>query len=312
MNVLLLFSSGGSAASAETLGFNLRTGTPNDSVCRFKPEVSYGQTETRYCSVVQRILDEDYAAGRLDPYYDSTVVGWSVITGPRSSNTGKISLALRTGKLGGPIYQGPEVMLPDVSPGTRVHFNENLPIEEGSQIALRIGITTRGNAEEAGAPLAFSAPGVGITETSLGGSGEPWGLNGGGMSEANDHQALLLETQVVSTEDTSAPVAKRRFAARQDLARGARLQVRSSEGGAARATAKLRIAGLKRTFSVASKGKKVRPKIWTSLHLPLRGRVLMAVKAAEAEGREVTLKGRVRVVDGAGNSTGLLFRVKGR
>jgi hypothetical protein len=308
---LLIFGGGVPVASAETMGFNLSTGTPNDSVCRFKPELSSpGQTETRYCSVVQSILDEDYAApGRLEPFYNSTVVGWSVVVGPRSSNTGRIGLALRTGKRGGPVYQGAEVLLPDVSPGTRVHFNENLPIEEGAQIALRIGITTRGNAEEASAPLAFSAPGLGRTETFLGAGGEPWG---GDQVETTDHQALLLEAEIVSTEDTTAPMARRRFAPRQDLGRGVLIQVRSNERGGARATGKLKIAGLKQSFGVKSKRVKLRPNTWTSLRIPLRGGAARAVKAAEAEGRGVTLKGRVSVADGAGNSTPLQFQVKGR
>lgn len=302
---------GASSARAETIGSNL-TSAPNASVCKFKPEVSSpGATETRYCSVVQSVLDEDYAApGGLKPFNNSTVVGWSVVAGSRSSNTGRIVLALRTGKPGGPIYNGAEVVLPaDASPGTPVHFNENLPIEEGAQIALRIGVTTLGNAEEAGAPLAFSAPGIGITETFLGGTSEPWG---GSQVETTENQALLLQAEIVSTKDTTAPVAKRRFAARQDLSRGALIKVRSNESGGARATAKLTIAGLKQSFSVSSKRIKVRPNIWTSLRIPLRGKAARAVKAAESEGRGVTLKGKVRVLDGAGNSRPLQFRVKGR
>lgn len=299
-----------SPATAATMGSNL-AGSPNDSVCEFKPKVSSpGETETRYCSVVQWVLDEDYEApDRLEAPFNGTVVGWSVVAGPRSSNTGRIALALRTGKPGGPVYQGAEVLLPDVSPGSPVHFDENLPIEEGAQIALRIGITTRGNGEEASAPLAFSTPGVGKTEEFLGGAGEPWG---GDQVEFVEHQALLLQAEIVSTEDTTAPIAKRRFAARQELGRGPLLQVRSNEAGGARATAKLRIAGLKQSFSVASKRIRVRPNTWTSLRVPLRGKAASAVKAAEAEGRGVTLKGKVRVFDGAGNSRSLQFRVTSR
>lgn len=310
--ILAISLLGVSPAEADTIGSNLAS-APNDSVCKFKPKVfSPGETETRYCSVTQWVLDEDYAApGRLEAPFNGTVVGWSVVAGPRSSNTGRIGLALRTGKRGAPVYQGAEVLLPDVGPGSRVHFNENLPIEEGAQIALRIGITTLGNAEEAGAPLAFSAPGVGKTETFLGDTGEPW-PPGGGLVETTEHQALLLQAEIVSTEDTTAPLARRRFAARQDLGRGALMQVRSNEAGVARATAKLMIAGLKQSFSVTSKRVRVRPNIWTALRLPLRGTAARIVKAAEAEGRAVTLKGRVRVVDGAGNSKALLFRVKGR
>ena len=305
---VLLFST--SPAMAATIGSNF-AGAPNDSVCKFKPKASVpGETETRYCSVVQWILDEDYAApDRLEAPFNGTVVGWSVVAGQRSSNTGRIALALRTGKRGGPVYQGAEVLLPEVSPGSPVHFAENLPIEEGGQIALRIGITTRGNAEEAGAPLAFAAPGIATTETFLGGTSEPWG---GDQVETIEHQALLLQAEIVSTEDTTAPIAKRRFAARQELGRGALIQVRSNEAGGARATAKLRIAGLKQSFSLTSKRIRVRPNTWTSLRVPLRGKAAHAVKAAEAEGRGVTLKGKVRVFDGAGNSKPLLFRVRGR
>lgn len=303
---------GVSGAKADTIGSNLAF-PPNDSVCKFKPESSSpGQTETRYCSVTQWVLDEDYAApGRLEAFFDGTVVGWSVVVGARSSNTGRISLALRTGKRGGPIYQGAEVLLPDVSPGSRVHFDENLPIEEGAQVALRIGITTRGNAEEAGAPLAFSSPGVGKTETFLGGAGEPW-PPGGGLVETTEDQALLLQADIVSTEDTTAPIARRRFAGSQDLGRGAVIQVRSNEAGGARASAKLRIAGHRQSFSLMSKRRKLQPNTWTSLRLSLRGGAARAVEAAEAEGRAVTLKGRVGVADRAGNSKTLLFRVKGR
>jgi|SRR6476646_3184788 len=302
-----------SPAMAATIGSDLAA-APNDSVCNFKPNVSSpGETETRYCSVTQYILDDDYAApDRLEAPFNGTVVGWSVVTGPRTSNTGSIGLALRTHKPEGPVYQGAEVLLPaDAAPGSRVHFAENLPIEEGGQIALRIGITTRGNAEEAGAPLAFAAPGIATTETFLGGTGEPW-PPAGGLVETTEHQALLLAAEIVSTEDTISPIARRRFAARQDLARGALIQVRSNEGGGARATAKLRIAGRKQAFRVVSKRIQVRPNRWTSLRVPLRGKAARAVKTAEAEERGVTLNGKVRVVDGAGNSTPLLFRVSGR
>lgn len=310
--VLAVSLLGASPTKADTIGSNLAS-SPNDSVCEFRPEISSpGEVETRYCSVTQWILDEDYAApGRLEAFFNGTVVGWSVVVGARSSNTGRITLALRTGKRGAPIYQGAEVLLPDVSPGSRVHFDENLPIEEGAQVILRIGITTRGNAEEAGAPLAFNVPGVGKTETFLGGAGEPW-PPGGGLVETTENQALLLQAEIESTEDTTAPIARRRFAGRQDLGRGAVIQVRSNEAGGVRATARLKIAGRKQSFSVTSKRIRVRPNTWTSLRLPLRKAVARAVKAAEAEGRLVTLKGKVHVADGAGNSRALLFRVKGR
>lgn len=318
--VLLIVGAAVSNAAAETMGVNLSGATANDSVCKFKPEGSSpGATETRYCSVAQWLLDEDYAApGRLEAPFDGTVVGWSVVAGPRSSNTGDIRLALRTGGRGGPtykkgpIYRGPEVLLPaDAALGSRIYFDENLPIEEGAQIALRIGITTRGNAGEVGAPLAFAAPGIATTETFLGGTGEPW-PPGGGLLETTPHQALLLEAEIVSNEDTTTPTAQRRFAARQVLRRGVVIQVRSSEAGRARATAKLRIVGLKQSFTATSKRIRVQPKHWTALRLRLKGKAGRAVRAAEAEGRGLMLKGQVRVFDGAGNSELLRFHVLGR
>ena len=316
---LQTLSAGVPIAAAETMGVNLSSATANDSVCNFKPEgSSAGAPEIRYCSVAQWLLDEDYAApGRLEAPFNGTVIGWSVVAGPRSSNTGDIRLALRTGGREGPtykkgpVYQGPEVLLPaDAAPGSRIHFNENLPIEAGAQIALRIGITTRGNAEAAGAPLAFAAPGIATTETFLGGAGEPW-PPGGGLLDTTEHQALLLETEIVSTEDTTAPIVQRRFAAHQVLRRGAVVQVRSSEAGQARATAKLRISGLAQSFTAMSKRIRVQPHNWTALGLRLQRKARRAVKSAEAEGRGVTLKGQVRVFDGAGNSDPLRFHVQG-
>lgn len=312
--VLLGIALGGGVppAAAETMGFNLSTGTSNDAVCRFKPNPAPpGVTETRYCSVVQTILDEDYEApGRLEAPFNGTVVGWSVVAGPRSSNTGKIGLALRTGKRGGPVYQGADVLLPEASPGSRVHFSENLPIEEGAQIALRIGITTRGNAEEAGAPLAFATPGIARTETFLRNDTEPWGP--GDLVETTEHQGLLLEAEIVSTDDTTAPIARRRFSARQDLGRGATVQVRSSERGAARAKATLRIAGLARSFHLLSKRINLPANTWKPLRLRLGGPARRAVATADAEGRGIALKGIVRVLDVAGNQRSLRFQVKGR
>lgn len=302
------------AQPSEVIGANLNAGTPNSSVCGFKPEPSSpGETETRYCSVVQELLDEDYAApGGIAAPFNGTVVGWSVVAGPRSSNTGRIALALSSGKRGGPIYHGAEVLLPaDAAPGSRIHFSENLPIEEEGQIALRIGITTRGNAEEASAPLAFAAPGYATTWTFLSGNGEPW-PPGGGLGETTDHQALLLEAEIVSTEDISAPIARRRLVPRQDLSRGPLVQVRSYEPGAARATAKLKIAGLPGSFHLKSKRINLRANNWTSLRLPLRGRVGRAVGAAEDDGRAMSLKGSIRVVDLAGNSRSLQFQMRGR
>lgn len=309
IGLLALGGGGVPPAAAETMGFNLGTGTPNDAVCKFQPEPELpAVTETRYCSVVQTLLDEDYEApGRLVAPFNGTVIGWSVVAGPRSSNTGKITLALRTGKLGGQVYQGAEVLLPEASVGGRVHFGENLPIEEGAQIALRIGITTRGNAEEASAPLAFATPAIARTETFLG--SEPWG---GGLVETTEHQGLLLEAEIVSTDDTTAPKARRRFAARQALGRGAELQVRSSERGAARATARLKIAGLARSFLVRSKRINLSANTWKSLRLPLGGQAKRAVATAEAEGRGIALKGSVRMLDVAGNERSLRFQVKGR
>lgn len=306
---MLIFVGWAPAAAAETMGFNLSTGTPNDSVCKFKPEpAAPGVTETRYCSVVQTMLDEDYEApGRLEAPFNGTVVGWSVVAGTRSSNTGEIGLALRTGKPGGPQFQGAEVLLPETTPGHRIHFGENLPIEEGAQIALRIGITTRGNAEEAGAPLAFAAPHLARTETFF--STEPWSS---GLVETTEHQGLLLEAEIVSTEDTTAPLARRRFAARQELDLGAVLQVRSNEVGSAQSTANIRIAGVKQQFTVRSPRIKVYPKRWTAIRLRVGGRARRVVKAAEAQGRRITLTGSVRVSDAAGNQKSIPFRVKGR
>lgn len=50
---------------------------------------------------------------------------------------------------------------------------------------------------------------------------------------------------------------------------------------------------------------------WMSLRIPLRGSAARAVREAEAEARGVTLKGKVRAVDGAGNSRALPFSGKG-
>lgn len=307
---LLVLGGGAPLAAAETMGFNLSAGTPNDAVCKFKPEPApLGVTETRYCSVVQTLLDEDYEApGRLEAPFNGTVVGWSVVAGSWSSNTGKIGLALRTGKRGGPVYQGAEVLLPEASPGSRIHFTENLPIEEGAQVALRIGITTRGNAEEASAPLAFATPAIARTETFLRNGTEPWA---GDLVETTDHQAVLLEAEIVSTDDTKAPFARRRFRARQHLGRGATVEVRSNERGAARATAKLTITGFARSFRLQSKRINLPANTWGSLRLPLGDQAMRAVKDAEAEGRAIVLKGNVRVVDVAGNMRSLRFQVRG-
>lgn len=307
--LILTLGAGAQQAPAETLGSNLSS-SPNASICEFKPEVWF--PETRYCSVTQWLLDEDHAApGGVAAPFDGNVVGWSVMTGARSANTGDITLALRTGKRGGPIYTGPEVLLPPVSPGTRLHFAESLPIEEGAQVALRIGITTRGTEEEVGAPLIFNSPKVGSIETFLGGTGEPWPA-GGGLVEPDRDQVLLLQVEIVSTEDVAAPIVRRRFAPRQRLVQGAVFRVRSSEPGSARAIAKLRIDGLERSFRLASKRIPLAAERWSPLRLPVRGSAKAAIRLAEAEGRGITISGRGHVSDTAGNSRGFAFRLRNR
>jgi hypothetical protein len=126
-------------------------------------------------------------------------------------------------------------------------------------------------------------------------------------------QALLLEAEISSTEDTTAPVLRRRFGARQTLGRRAILRVRSNEPGAIRASGKLRIAGQKGAFAISSKLLPVKAKRWTVLPLRVRGRAGRAVRAAEAEGRRVVLSGRVVAFDGspARNSSSLPFRIRG-
>jgi hypothetical protein len=132
------------------------------------------------------------------------------------------------------------------------------------------------------------------------------------LIEFTDHQALLLEAEILSTRDTTTPIAQRRFAARQVLRRGAVIQVWSSEAGQARATAKLRISGLKQSFTVTAKRIRLQSDKWTRLRLRLQGKPRRSVKAAEAEGRGLMLEGRVRVFDAAGNVKPLRFQVQGR
>jgi hypothetical protein len=306
VSTLVLSGESASPVFAEAIGTNLR-GAPNDSVCSYRPETVF--PETRYCSVVQWLLDEDLSASDgLTAPVNGTVVGWSVVAGSRSQNTAAITLALRTGSRSGPVYGGPEVLLPTVAPGTRVHFAENLPIDAGAQLALRIGVTTGGTQEEVGAPLAFAAPGAGTTESWLGGTGEPW-PQGGGLIDTVAGQVLLLEAEIASSEDTSAPAVRKRFAKRQNLRRGAVIWVRSSEQGRARASAKLLVAGVG-SFKLTTRRIAVQSETWTALRIPLRPAVRRAVRTAEEEEGDVTLRGRARVVDAAGNDRRFAFQVK--
>lgn len=305
------------AAPVVNIGTKLLSGPQNDSVCKFKPAGPF--PETRYCSITQSNIDLDHqATAGLTAPFDGKVVRWSVLGGPRSANTGEITLALRTGGrpdgMLRPTYQGPEVALPaNLNPGSRVDFVEDLPIEEGASLALRIGIRTRGSEEEVGAPLAsMTSLAYDATETWLGGTGEPW-PPGGGLVETTRNQALLLEAEIESTEDITPPTLRRRFGARQPLGRRAVLRVRSNENGAIRAAGKLRIAGQKGAFAITSKLLPVKANRWAVLPLPVRGRAGRAVRAAEAEGRRVVLNGQVTAFDGAPgrNSRSLPFRIRG-
>src|SRR6476646_6138562 len=86
-----------SPAMAATIGSDLAA-APNDSVCNFKPNVSSpGETETRYCSVTQYILDDDYAApDRLEAPFNGTVVGCPLFLGPVTSTRARIGPPLGT------------------------------------------------------------------------------------------------------------------------------------------------------------------------------------------------------------------------
>jgi hypothetical protein len=302
------------AVPVVNIGTKLMSGPQNDLVCKFKPVGAF--PENRHCGITQSNLDlDDEATGGLTAPFNGKVIRWSVVAGPRSANTGEITLALRTGKRGGPVYQGPEVPLPaNLNPGSRVDFVEDLPIEEGAYLALRIGIRSLGSEEVVGAPLAFATSHANdATETWIGGTGEPW-PPGGGSVETIRNQALLLEAEIASTEDTTAPILRRRFGARQALGRRAAVRVRSSEAGAIRASGRLRIAGQEGAFPISSELLTVKAKRWTVLPLPVRGRAGRAVRAAEAEGRRVMLSGRIVAFDGspARNSSSLPFRIRSR
>lgn len=311
----LAFSIGSAqAAPVANIGTTLTSGPQNESVCRFKPVGPF--PETRYCGITQLNIDLDHeATGGLAAPFNGRVVRWSVVAGPRSANTGEITLALRTGKGGGePVYQGPEVPLPkNLNPGSRIDFAEDLPIEEGGYLALKIGISTRGTEEEVGAPLASATSLIhDKTWAWVRGTGEPW-PPGGGFVQETQNQALLLEAEISSTEDTTAPLLRRRFGARQPLGHRAVLRVISSENGAIRASGKLRLAGVKGAFGISSKLLPVKAKRWTILRLPVRGRAGRVVRTAETEGRRVVLSGQVRAFDGspARNSRSLPFRIRG-
>lgn len=296
------------AAKAATIGTKLTTGAQSVSVCKFHPEV--GLAETRYCGIMQSNVDLDnQAADGLVSPFNGRVVRWSVVYGPRSANTGEITLALRTRTPDGLVSKGPAFVLPPTdTPGTRAEFSDDLPIAEGGEIALRIGITTCGTEEEVGAPLATPGLQYDYTLTSLRDEGEPW-PPGGGFGESTDHQALMLEAEVVSTEDTVGPVVRRRFASRQDLRRGAVVRVRSDEDGSARAVGRLNIEGRKGSFAVRSKRVQLRSNRWTALALLIGATTRRAVVAAERDGRRIRLHGSIRAFDAAANLRTVSFRI---
>jgi hypothetical protein len=301
----------GPVARAETIGTKLNTDAQNVSVCNFEPKTPF--PETRYCGIMQSNVDLDHQAddGLVAPF-NGRVVRWSVVYGPRSANTGEITLALRTRSPSGLVSKGSAFVLPPTdTPSTRADFPDDLPIAEGGEIALRIAITTLGTEEKVGVPLATAGLQYDNTWTSLRDEGEPW-PPGGGFGFSTDHQALMLEAEVVSTEDTAGPVVHRRLASRQDLRHGAVIRVRSDENGSARAVARIKIQGRKGSFPVRSRRRRLRSGRWTVLALEVSERTRHVIAAAEEDSREITLRGTIRAFDAAANLRAVRFRIKHR
>lgn len=315
-----------SGANADTIGSNL-VSAPNDSVCKF--QVSEPKTEV--CTVAQNNLLSDHAAaGGLTVPFDGIVVRWSVVSGPVLPGTGRVRMALRATEGPGYMEKGPEVELPLGAPGTRYTYAERLPVTARQPLGLRIAIENRGF-EEAGAPIAFTDPGVGAIDLW-------WGDPESGIWDEEAGVELLLDAEIepdadhdgygdltqdcfpshpgdqhLCGRDVAPPVIKPRFAKRQAFLRSGAvvLRVDSSEAGLARASGRLQIKGRRgRTYALRNVHKSVVAGGQAVLRMRLPQKALKAAKSAAAEDKKIVVTGRVGVRDASGNEGQAPVRVQ--
>jgi|SRR6188472_3229649 len=322
----LLFAA--SVAKAETVGSNLTT-APDDSVCKFQ----VSEPATRVCTVDQHELVGGHAAANgLKVPFDGVVVRWSVVSGPVLPGTGKVTMALRATQGPGYMEKGPEVELPLGAPGTRYSYAERLPVTAGQPVGLRITIENR-SVQEAGAPIAFTEPGVGTIDRW---SGDPesasWDVESGvellldaEIEPDADHDGYGDRTQdcfpnhpgdqALCGRDLTPPVIKPQFAKVQGFLRTGRIVVRvsSNETGVAKASGDLRVKGkgvVGRGYVLHGARKAVAAGGVAVLRLQVWRKALKAVRLAAAEGKKITVTGRVGVLDASGNESQAPIRVQ--
>jgi hypothetical protein len=314
-------------ATAATIGSNLAA-APNDSVCKFQ---SF-EPETHVCSVGQvDLLPSHVATGGLVAPFDGVIVRWSVVSGAALPGTGTVKLALRLMRGPGYLEKGPEVELPPSPAGTRHTFAERLPVGAGQSVGVKITISNR-STQEAGAPIAFREEGVGKIDTW---TGEPWES---GIWSQEEGVELLLDAEVEPDADRDGygdltqdcfpnhpgdqhlcggdfapPAIQPRFAARQGFFRSGAVVVRvaSNEAGVARAEGVLEIKGRRGgTYRLRNARTPITAGGEVVLRLRLPKRALKAVRAARREGKRMVVKGRVGVMDAAGNEGQASVRVR--
>lgn len=324
--VLAISLLGASPATADTIGSSLAS-APNDSVCKFQ----VFEPKTQICTVAQNGLSPSHAAaGGLTVPFDGIVVKWSVVSGPVLPGTGKVTMALRATEGPGYMEKGPEVELPLGSPGTRYTYPERLPVTAGQPLGLRIAVENR-SVQEAGAPIAFAEPGVGVIHLWW---GDPesaiWDEEGGvellldaEIEPDADHDGYGDLTQDcypnhpgdqhLCGQDLAPPGIKARFAKRQSFLRSGAIVVRvgTNEAGLARASGELQIKGRGgRTYSLRSARKSIVAGGQAVLRLRVRHKALKAARLAAAEGKRIVVTGRVGVRDASGNEGQAPVRVR--
>jgi hypothetical protein len=207
-----------------------------------------------------------------------------------------------------------------------------MSISAGQPIGLKISIANR-STQEAGAPIAFRAEGVGTLDTWTGEPGES-------IWETEEDTELLLDAEIEPDADRDGygdltqdcfpsrfdeqdrcgrdflpPTIRPRFKARQTFLRSGVILVRvaSSEAGFAWADGRLEIKGRRDwTYGLRNARRAITENGQVVLRLRVRKQALKAARGAAREGKKIVVAGRVGVVDAAENERQATFRIQPR